>query len=91
MWSGLNKDKEFLKHIIEETDFLLKNCGSVEIQDLMADEVRKRACLKSLEIIGETAKNLSEDLKILHPVVEWKRMTGMRNKPVIITLAWIGR
>jgi uncharacterized protein with HEPN domain len=43
-------------HILEETDFLLKNCGSLEIQNLMTDEVLSRACLKSLEILGEASK-----------------------------------
>ncbi len=46
----------------------------------MTDEVLSRACLKSLEIIGEASKNVSEGLKEKHPEVEWRRMAGMRNK-----------
>jgi len=38
--------------------------------------------LKSLEIIGEASRNISEDFKKAHPLVEWKRMTGMRDKLV---------
>jgi len=48
----------------------------------MTDEVLSRACLKSLEIIGEASKNISEGLKEKHPEVEWRRMAGMRNKLV---------
>ncbi len=48
----------------------------------MTDEVLQRACLKSLEIIGEASRNISENFKKAHPVVEWKRMTGMRDKLV---------
>ena len=48
----------------------------------MADDVLRRACLKSLEIIGEASRNISEDFKKAHPVVEWKRMAGMRDKLV---------
>jgi uncharacterized protein with HEPN domain len=48
----------------------------------MADDVLQRACLKSLEIIGEASRNISEDFKKAHPLVEWKRMTGMRDKLV---------
>ena len=46
-------------HILEEIDFLQKNCACLEIQDLMDDEILKRACLKSLEIIGEASRNIS--------------------------------
>jgi uncharacterized protein with HEPN domain len=59
-----------------------KNCGSVEIQILMADEVLRRTCLKSLEIIGEASKNISDDLKKSHPEVDWRRIAGMRDKLV---------
>ena len=48
----------------------------------MADEVLSRACLKSVEIIGEASMNISEGLKNAHPIVEWRLMAGMRNKLV---------
>jgi uncharacterized protein with HEPN domain len=63
-------------------DFLTENCSDVEIQDLMTDKVLSRACLKSLEIIGEASRNISEDLKKAHPEIPWRQMTGMRNKLV---------
>jgi uncharacterized protein with HEPN domain len=40
----------------------------------MVDDVLQRACLKSLEIIGEASRNISEDFKKAHP--------GMRDKLV---------
>jgi uncharacterized protein with HEPN domain len=48
----------------------------------MAAEVLSRACLKSLEIIGEASRNISEELKKAHPIVERRRIVGMRNKLV---------
>ena len=63
-------------------DFLEKNCSAFEMQRLATDEVLSRACLKSLEIIGEASKNISEDLRLAHPEIPWKHMTGMRNKLV---------
>jgi uncharacterized protein with HEPN domain len=49
---------------------------------LMADEVLRRACVKSLEIIGEASRNISDDLKKEHPEIPWRQMIGMRNKLV---------
>ncbi|MCK9565509.1 MAG: DUF86 domain-containing protein [Methanothrix sp.] len=48
----------------------------------MADEVLRRACVKSLEIIGEASRNISDDLKTAHPEIPWRQMIGMRNKLV---------
>lgn len=36
--------------------------------------------VRSLEIIGEATKNLSDDFRVQHPQVSWKRMAGMRDK-----------
>jgi len=43
-------------------------------------EVLKRACVRSLEVIGEAVKNLSEDFKERNPEVEWKKIAGLRDK-----------
>jgi uncharacterized protein with HEPN domain len=63
-------------------DFLMENCSAIDVQNLMDDKVLSRACLKSLEIIGEASRNISEDLKMAHPEVPWRQMTGLRNKLV---------
>jgi uncharacterized protein with HEPN domain len=63
-------------------DFLAENCRAIEMQELMTNKVLSRACLKSLEIIGETSRNISEDLKTAHPEIPWRQMSGMRNKLV---------
>ena len=63
-------------------DFLTENCSAIDVQNLMEDKVLSRACLKSLEIIGEASRNISEDLRMTHPEVPWRQMTGLRNKLV---------
>jgi len=65
-----------LKHILDETEFLLKHYQSLEFQGLLEDEVLQRACLRSLEVIGEGVKNLSEDFKADHPEIEWRKIAG---------------
>src|SRR3989339_623219 len=54
--------------------------------DLLVDfkdksyETLKRALSRSLEIIGEASKNLSDKFKNNHPEVEWKKIAGLRDK-----------
>jgi len=54
-------------HILEEMDFLMENCSTVELPKLAGDKILSRACLKSLEIVGEASRNISEDLKKKYP------------------------
>jgi uncharacterized protein with HEPN domain len=61
-------------------DFIAKYCAVVGIETLMADEVLRRACVKSLEIIGEASRNISDDLKTAHPEIPWRQMIEMLDK-----------
>ena len=40
------------------------------------------AVVRNIEIIGEAAKHLSEEIKIKNPEIPWKAITGMRDKLV---------
>ncbi len=42
----------------------------------------KRACSRSLEIIGEAVKNLSPDFKKQYKEIEWKKISGLRDKMI---------
>lgn len=76
----MNENEAFLRHILDEIEFLAKQFRGLQFQELMEDEVLKRASVRSLEVIGEATKNLSEDFKEKYPVVEWKKIAGLRDK-----------
>ena len=76
----MNKDETFLKHIFDEIDFLENQFNNLEFQDLMNDPVLQRACLRSLEVIGEAVKNISNDFKSENPKIEWRKIAGLRDK-----------
>jgi len=76
----LKDDGVFLRHILDEIDYLLKRTKTLTFDQLMDDETLKRALSRSLEIIGEASKNLSDKFKNNHPEVEWKKIAGLRDK-----------
>lgn len=78
--SGVNKDKFFLDHIFDEIEFLNAYFSDLELDDLKKDPVLQKACLKSLENIGEAVKNISNQYKDENPEIEWRKIAGLRDK-----------
>ena len=46
----------------------------------MKDTKTQDAVIRNMEILGEAAKNLSEDFRAAHPNVPWKNMAGARDR-----------
>lgn len=76
----MKHEQVYLKHILEEIDFLIKETEGIKFEEFMKNETLKRACSRSLEIIGEAVKHLSADFKKKHKEIEWKKIAGLRDK-----------
>jgi len=76
----MKHEQVFLKHILEEINFLIKEIGNIEFEEFMKNEILKRASSRSLEIIGEAVKNLPPDFKKKYKEIEWKKIAGLRDK-----------
>lgn len=76
----MKTDKIFLKHILDEIKFLQKETKGLTFEQFMENDLLKKACTRSLEIIGEAVKNLSPDFRKRHRDIEWKKIAGMRDK-----------
>ena len=76
----MKSDEVFLRHILDELDFLLKRTRSIDFDGFVADDVLRRACARSLEIVGEAVKNISPRLRKKHKDVEWTKIAGLRDK-----------
>ena len=76
----MKRNLPFLKHILEEINFLLKETRGLDFDDFVSNELLKRSCTRSIEIIGEATKNLSPEIKEKYKDIDWKKMAGMRDK-----------
>ena len=72
---------ELLKHILDECNFIQDAITSEMTKDVFVEnEVLKRAVVRSLEIIGEATKKIPADIKYQWKEIQWKNMSGMRDK-----------
>jgi uncharacterized protein with HEPN domain len=71
---------EYLRHMSDEIDYISSQLPGMEFDAFMADPTLKRAFVRSLEIIGEAAKKIPEDIKAAAPEIEWRKITGIRDR-----------
>jgi uncharacterized protein with HEPN domain len=71
---------EYLRHILDETEYLIDESRDMKKKQFLQDATRKRAFVRSIEIIGEASKKVPTDLKNRCPGVNWKAIAGMRDR-----------
>lgn len=76
----MKHDNVYLRHMLDEISFLVEEADNVDLGGFLKDEKLKRAFARSLEIMGEAAKNVSKSLREKHPGVEWEKIAGLRDK-----------
>lgn len=73
-------ETEYLRHIQDEARYLVETSQELTWEEFNGDETMKRAFVRSIEVIGEATKNLSDDLRERYSEVEWRAMAGMRDR-----------
>ena len=59
--------REYLQHILVEAEYLLEQSRSLGKAEFLQHETLRRAFVRSLEIIGEAAKRVPDDVRVDHP------------------------
>ena len=54
--------------------------GRMDLEAFQADDKTTSAVIRKLEIIGEAAKQVPEDIRHSYDEVPWKEMAGMRDR-----------
>ena len=69
-----------LEHILDSITKIEYLVRTLHTQDNFEQKwIEQDAIIRNLEIIGEAAINISDDLKQKYPNVLWQEMRGMRN------------
>ena len=73
-------DIVYLKHILDAIRLIEEYLQTKNYNDFIKNRMLQDAVIREIEILGEAAKNLSNELKNKYPEIPWRRIAGMRNK-----------
>jgi len=71
---------EYLRHMLAEAEYITEQLADLQRDEFLVDETFKRAFVRSIEIIGEATKHVSDEFRRQHPQLEWRAMAGMRDR-----------
>lgn len=72
--------REYLGHIQEETQYLLRMTEDLSRESFLRDETLQRAFVRSLQIISAAASELSGEFRDQHPHVEWRKLIAINER-----------
>jgi uncharacterized protein with HEPN domain len=72
----------YVKHMLDEARYLEGAAATLDRNAFLADPTLQRAFVRSLEIIGEAAKHVSEPFRARNSAIPWRAMAGMRDRMI---------
>lgn len=69
----------FIEHILESIETIEEYTKGITKEEFINSKKTQDAIIRRIEIIGEAAKNVPEDVKKNFPNIPWKRISGMRD------------
>jgi len=72
-------DSHFVEDILAAIEKIERYVGDMDFENFDANDMAKDAIIRNFEVIGEAARNISDEMRSKYPFVEWKEMTSFRN------------
>lgn len=71
-----------LRHMLDAALEAVSFLGDLTSEDLAENRLVCQAVVRSLEIVGEAAAQISQDYRDAHQEIPWHKIVGMRNRLV---------
>jgi len=73
---------DYVEDIISAMDKSIDFVKNISYEEFTRDDKTVFAVVRALEIIGEAAKKIPDDIRKNYPEIPWKDITGMRDKVI---------
>ena len=77
--SGARDWTLFLRNMQHFCAKVIRYTGGLDQQQFLTDELTVDAVLRNLELLGEAAKQIPDNVRQRHPTVPWRRIAGLRD------------
>jgi len=71
---------DYISDMLNSLKELEQFTAGMNFETFAQDRKTINAVVRSLEVMGEAAKRIPEDIRTKHPAIPWKRIAGMRDK-----------
>jgi uncharacterized protein with HEPN domain len=75
-------DSVYLRHIIDAFLKIERYTDGVTHEEFLSNSLLQDGVIRQLEVMGEAARNLSEDLRNEYPTIPWRQMMSLRNRMI---------
>jgi uncharacterized protein with HEPN domain len=72
--------EDYLRDMLDNAEKALDFVSGMDYDEFFEDEKTSYAVVRALEVIGEAARRVPEDVRDAHPEFPWREVTAMRNK-----------
>ena len=76
----MKRNKVYLQHILDSTAAIDSFVAAIKPEEFLEERLLQDGVIRELEIVGEAAKNLSEDFRNSNNHIPWKDIMGTRDR-----------
>ena len=76
----------YLQHMADEINYLTGVADVTTIEVIINDPSLKRAVVRSIEVLGEASKNVSQNLKHQYPGINWEELYSLADLEPAVTV-----
>jgi uncharacterized protein with HEPN domain len=73
-------DTVYLHHLLDAIGLIEEYTKGMSENEFLANSMAHDAVIRQIEVIGEAARNISDEFRDKHSKLPWGKMTGIRNK-----------